>query len=109
MNSFGLADSERELICGVLRRHPEVAEARIFGSRAKGCSQGNSDIDLALSGNLSSSGLATIAGDLDDLPLPYTFDLQACAAINHPPLRAHIDRVGQTFYAPGKGPVLTKR
>jgi predicted nucleotidyltransferase len=99
MNAFGLKDSERELIRGILRRHPEVAEAKIFGSRAKGNSQPGSDIDLALWGNVSASLVATIAGELDELPLPYAFDVQAYDAINHQPLREHIDRVGQTFYA----------
>ena len=99
MNSFGLTDSERELICGVLRRHQEVMSAKIFGSRAKGNSQPASDIDLALWGNASVSLVATIAGELDELPLPYTFDVQAYDAISHQPLREHIDRVGQMFYA----------
>ena len=99
MNSFGLIDSERELICGVLRRHPEVAAAKIFGSRAKGSSQPASDIDLALWGNVSTALVAAIAGELDDLPLPYTFDVQAYDAIKHQALREHIDRVGQEFYS----------
>lgn len=99
MNRFGLTDTERELICGVLRRHPEVTVAKIFGSRAKGNSQPSSDIDLALWGDVSASLVATIAGELDELPLPYTFDVQAYDAIRHQPLREHIDRVAQTFYA----------
>ena len=98
MNRFGLTDSEQELIRDVLRRHEEVTEAKIFGSRAKGCSQPNSDIDLALRGNISLSALAAIAGELDELPLPYTFDVQAYDAIRHRSLREHIERVGQSFY-----------
>jgi type I restriction enzyme R subunit len=99
MNAFGLKDSEQELIRDVLRCHAEVTAAKIFGSRAKGNSQPASDIDLALWGNVSASIVASIAGELDELPLPYTFDVQAYDAINHQPLREHIDRVGQTFYA----------
>ncbi|MSU63565.1 MAG: nucleotidyltransferase domain-containing protein [Pedosphaera sp.] len=99
MNSFGLTDAERELICGVLRRHPEVAGAKVFGSRAKGSSQPASDIDLALGGNISRNVLNSIAGELDELPLPYTFDVQAYAGIRHQPLREHIDRVGKSFYS----------
>jgi uncharacterized protein len=98
MNTFGLSDAEQELIRGVLRRHDEITEAKIFGSRAKGNPQPNSDIDLALWGEISTSLVATIAGELDELPLPYTFDVQAYHAINHRPLREHIDRVGKTFY-----------
>jgi predicted nucleotidyltransferase len=99
MNRFGLSAGERELICGVLRRHPEVSEAKIFGSRAKGSFQPASDIDLALWGGLSQADLNTIAGELEELPLPYTFDVQAYDAIRHPPLREHVDRVGMNFYS----------
>lgn len=98
MKRFGLADWEVELICGVLRRPAEVAEARVFGSRAKGTAPPHADVDLALSDQLPLSKLAAIAGDLDELPLPYRFDLVAYDAIRHEPLRAHIDRVGRTLY-----------
>jgi predicted nucleotidyltransferase len=106
MNRFGLTDSEQELIREVLRRHNEVTEAKIFGSRAKGNFQPNSDIDLALWGNIGFSTLATIAGELDELPLPYTFDVQAYESIRHQPLREHIDRVSQVFYAMGNEHVV---
>jgi predicted nucleotidyltransferase len=99
MNGFGLTGPEQELIRGVLRRHAEVTEAKIFGSRAKGNSQPNSDVDLALWGDISISALAAIAGELDELPLPYAFDVQAYQGIRHRPLREHIDRVGRSFYA----------
>lgn len=108
MNRFGLTDTERELICGVLRRHPKVTVAKIFGSRAKGNSQPSSDIDLALWGNISASLVSTISGELDELPLPYTFDVQAYDAINHHPVREHIDRVGQNFYERSTEPASAK-
>lgn len=99
MNCFGLTDSERELICGVLRRHAEVTQAKIFGSRATGDARPASDVDLALWGNVSAALVSTIAGELDELPLPYLFDVQAYDAISHQPLREHIDRVGRILYA----------
>ena len=108
MNHFGLTDSEQELIREVLRHHTAVIEAKIFGSRAKGNSQPNSDVDLALWGNISVSALAAIAGELDELPLPYTFDVQVYDALRHRPLREHIDRVGKDFYARDKERVTAK-
>ncbi len=99
MKNFGLTDSEREMVYEVLRRHAEVMQAKIFGSRAKGGFQPNSDVDLALWGEISSSTIAAIAGELDELPLPYIFDVQSYGAIRHQPLREHIDRVGKIFYA----------
>ena len=108
MNRFGLTDAEQELIREILGRHHEVTEARIFGSRAKGDSQPNSDVDLALWGNISTSVIAAIAGELDELPLPYTFDVQAYDNIRHQPMREHIDRVGRSFYERNNERVLTK-
>jgi uncharacterized protein len=108
MNRFGLTDSEQELIGGVLRRHDEVTAAKIFGSRAKGNSKPNSDVDIALWGNISFSTLNAIAGELDELPLPYTFDVQVYDAIRHQPLREHIDRVGQSLYARAEENISTK-
>jgi predicted nucleotidyltransferase len=87
-----------ELIRQVLRQHPEVREARVFGSRAIGRSEKNSDVDLALWGDLDLGLIARIAGELDELPLPYTFDVHAYTAIRHAPLRQHIDEVGKILY-----------
>jgi len=98
MHNFGLTDHEREIILSVFDRHTEVTRAKIFGSRAKGNAQPNSDIDLALWGHLSFLDLARIAGDLDELPLPYLFDVEAYDNIRDQPLREHIDRVGKEFY-----------
>ncbi len=108
MNRFGLADFEQEMILEILRRHDEVKTAKIFGSRAKGNFQSNSDIDLALWGNISFSTLAAIAGELDELPMPYTFDVQAYDAIRHCPLREHIDRAGLNFYSRSTNVMLAK-
>ena len=109
MNQFGLTDVEQELIREVLHRHGEVTEAKIFGSRAKGDFQPNSDIDLVLWGKISLTTLTAIAGELDELPLPYLFDVQAYDAIRHQPLREHIDRVGLSFYAQSGELVMAKK
>jgi len=98
MKTFGLTEHEQELIRGVLRQHPEIIGAKIFGSRAKGTSQSNSDIDLTLEGKIPSRLAAEISETLDDLPLPYLFDVTAYGEIEQRTLKEHIDRVGQVFY-----------
>lgn len=94
----GLSASEVELICGVLRRHAEVTGALLFGSRAKGTAHAASDVDLALLGVEDPLRAEAIASELDELPLPYQFDVKALAAIRHAPLREHIERVGVRIY-----------
>ena len=95
---FGLEPEALELIRRVFRRHPEVCEVKIFGSRAMGRFENHSDVDLALWGNLNQELIARIMGELDELPLPYTFDVQAYKSIKHEPLKRHIDEVGRILY-----------
>jgi predicted nucleotidyltransferase len=86
------------LIRSVLARHPEVKGAILFGSRAKGTATPASDIDIALEGLEDSLKAEAIASELDELPLPYQFDVKALAAIRHRPLLEHIERVGVRIY-----------
>lgn len=90
----GLTPREVDLIRGVLARHPVVTGAVLFGSRAKGTAHPASDIDLALEGLEDPLQATAIASELEELPLPYHFDVQALAAIRHRPLLEHIARVG---------------
>jgi predicted nucleotidyltransferase len=82
----------------VLARHPEIIAAVLFGSRAKMSHQPESDIDLALHGNLDSLRAESIAAELDELPLPYRFDVKAYSGIRSAQLRDHIQRVGVVIF-----------
>ena len=57
-----------------------------------------SDIDLAVWGQVDALGAEAIAAELDELPLPYRYDVQAFDAITFLPLREHIERVGIPLY-----------
>lgn len=98
IKQFGLAPEALELIRRIFRGHPEVREVKIFGSRAMGRFENHSDVDLALWGDLNQRLIARIFAELDELPLPYTFDVKAYASIKHEPLKRHIDEVGKIFY-----------
>ena len=84
--------------CDVLKRYPQVEKALLYGSRAKATHKIGSDIDLTLYGgtDLTLNVLLRIANDLDDLVLPYIFDLSIFRDITDPDLIAHIRRVGVT-------------
>ena len=98
IETFGLGREALELVREVFRRHPEIREVKIFGSRATGHFADNSDVDLAVWGGLDLNVVGRIMRELDELPLPYLFDVQAYDAIQHPPLKQHIDDVGKTLY-----------
>jgi len=98
MNRVPLQSAELELVRSVFRRHPEVTSVTLFGSRAKGTQSDHSGVDLVISGDLDALGAEAIASELDELPLPYRFDVHAMAAIAYPPLLDHIQRVGIVIY-----------
>ncbi len=98
MNAIGLAQTELELIQGVLKRYPAVTSAILFGSRAKGTATPSSDIDLALEGITDALQAAAIASELEELPLPYHFDVVALSNVNSAQLREHIARVRVRIY-----------
>ncbi|GIV87275.1 MAG: hypothetical protein KatS3mg054_1304 [Chloroflexus sp.] len=100
---FGLKETTIEQICTVLSHYPQVEKAILYGSRAKGNYKPGSDIDLTLTGNeaLPLDVLYRIIDDIDDLLLPYTFDLSILHQICDPDVIEHIQRVGVVLYEKG--------
>ena len=98
MKDIGLSHQEIDLMRGVFRRFPAISEVVLYGSRAKGTYRPESDIDLALLGVDDEIQAEAVADELDELPLPYRFDVKAFNCIKYGPLRAHIARVGVSFY-----------
>ncbi len=96
---FGLKDEIVRRINGVFAKYPQVEKAIIYGSRAKGNFKQGSDIDLTLQGEgLSLSVVNKIRYDIDELLLPYAFDISVYDQIQNPDLVDHIERVGEIFY-----------
>lgn len=99
MIEYGLQRSEIEKIQAVLAFYPDVEQAILYGSRAKGNFKPASDIDLSLVGDaLVLTTLLSIETDLDDLLLPYKIDISILHQISNPDLIDHIKRVGLVFY-----------
>lgn len=96
---FGLNEEAIKAIQDVFKAHPAIGAALLYGSRAKGNFKPGSDIDLTLVGDgIQTQELAEVEQELDDLLLPYTFDLSLLHSLTHPGLKEHIRRVGVTFY-----------
>lgn len=100
MNRFGISEKSFKLLLEALTKYPQVEEAIIFGSRAKGNSKKGSDIDLAIRGAQCSALLALTLQSYfnEELPIPYMVDVLDYNSLNHQELKAHIDRVGVKFY-----------
>lgn len=104
MKRTGLSRAAIDQLAAVLRRYPQVRRGVLFGSRAKGTFRPHSDIDLALEGDLDDLTIEDIASAMDDLPLPYLFDIKAVSRLRNAALIQHIRRVGVEIYIrPGTG------
>lgn len=96
---FGLKQNTIENMNSVFECFPQIHQVIIYGSRAKGNFKHGSDIDLTVKGeNLNQQILNKISLQLDDLFLPYSFDLSVFGHIKNEELLDHINRVGKIFY-----------
>jgi predicted nucleotidyltransferase len=96
---YGLKPDTIAKIYDVFKKYENIEEVILYGSRAKGTFRDGSDIDLTVKGkNIHVKMLNKIIQDLDDLLLPYTFDLSIYDHIKNPDLLAHIKMVGVGFY-----------
>lgn len=97
---FGLKEKTIEQINRVFAKYPQIKKAILYGSRANSNFKNGSDIDLTLKGKgLNLSVVNKISIELDDLLLPYSFDISIFTKISNPDLVEHIKRVGVVFYA----------
>lgn len=97
---FGLKAETIERINDVFARFPQIEQAIIYGSRSKGNYKTGSDIDLVLKGHGLDLNLTNkIRLGIDDLFLPYSFDIALFNEISNPELIDHIKRRGAVFYS----------
>lgn len=97
---FGLKPEVVAAIRAVLAGFDCIGQAILYGSRAKGGYRPGSDIDLTLKlkGEPPRSLLLDLGQALDDLDLPYTFDISLLHQLTNPNLLEHIERVGVVFF-----------
>jgi type I restriction enzyme S subunit len=99
ISKLGLKYSDLDKIKLIFKQHLEIDMVIIYGSRAKGNYSTYSDIDITLIGaviNLTSQN--KIENELDDLLLPYKFDVSNFHKIENLDLIEHIKRVGKVIY-----------
>lgn len=96
---YGLKPHIWKQIFECVEKNERIQEVVLYGSRAKGTQKNASDIDLVLKGeNLTTNDQARLENDLDDLLLPWKFDISIFHNITNPELLDHIKRVGITIY-----------
>lgn len=96
---FGLKQNEIAALREALASIPEVEEAIIYGSRARGTNRVSSDIDITLKGsNLTYLQLALLDAKIDDLYLPYFVDLSLFSMLRNADLIESIEREGKVLF-----------
>jgi predicted nucleotidyltransferase len=96
---FNLTTRQISIIRSVLAPFaPRISHVSVFGSRALGSSRENSDIDMAIYGDLDEADIASIWTLFDESLLPVHVDVVGYDFIDYPPLRTHIDEAGQILF-----------
>lgn len=96
---YGLTDTEITKLSDFFARYEEIEKVLLYGSRAKGNYKPFSDVDLTLVGEkLTHHDLNQITWAIDDLLLPYQFDISLFHKLTNPDLKEHIERKGVVFY-----------
>lgn len=99
MELYGLTDIKLSKLSGVFYIYSDIEQVIIYGSRAMNTYAKFSDIDIVLVGsNITNQTLTKIIFDIEDLLLPYAFDISISHKINNPDVLDHIDRVGKVLY-----------
>ena len=98
--NHGLKKRDINNITEALNQVPEVEEAIVFGSRAKGKYKPGADVDLAIKGEKISYSVVSKLSFLlnEEYALPYFFDVVHYEKITEPKLIEHIDRAGKVIY-----------
>lgn len=95
----GLTQTDIDRITAAIKQFPEIDDAVVFGSRAKGSYKKASDVDLAIKGRAVTPEIIQRLNFLlnEELPLPYFFDVVHYESLENRQLVEHIDRVGKSI------------
>lgn len=96
---YGLKDIELERLTALFAKNERIESVILYGSRAKGNNKPFSDVDITLKGeNLTHTDLNKLSLEIDDLLLPYQFDVSIFHTLKNKELIEHVKRVGKVIY-----------
>lgn len=96
---YGLTDIELQKLFEVFAQNGRIEQVILYGSRAKGNFKPFSDVDITLVGSeLSRDDLNKVIQEIDDLLLPYQFDISLKRKLKNVALIDHIERRGVEIY-----------
>lgn len=97
---FGLDPKTLTDIQHAIASIERIDKVIIYGSRARGNYRPGSDIDITLIGNQLSltEDVYPLMDALEELYLPYTFDISIFKQLTNEAFIEHINRIGVVFY-----------
>ena len=99
MTIYGLTELQLQQLCELFGRYPQLERVVLYGSRAKGNFRTGSDVDITLMGKgLTKNDLNNLENEIDDLLLPYFFDISLFYKISNHDLTEHIERLCKVIY-----------
>ena len=104
---YGLKDIEMAYLETLFSKNERIERVILYGSRAKGNHKPFSDVDITLVGDeLTHSDLNRIILAIDDLLLPYQFDISLFHTVKNAELIDHINRRGVVIYDRETSPII---
>lgn len=99
---YGLTERSYNELVQILASFPEIEEAVIYGSRARGDYWRASDVDLSIKGQgFNRHVLVRLNDKLYNSHIPQICDTHIYANIKNKKFKDNIDREGQTIYRKG--------
>ena len=96
---YGIKEEQWDMLSNIFAKNPKIEKVLLYGSRAKGTYKPFSDVDITFVGDdLSTTDLADTMNAIDDLLLPYMFDISLYHKLKSPELLDHISRKGIVIY-----------
>jgi len=95
----GLTLDDLNKLTSLFAKNEHIERVVLYGSRAKGTLKPFSDVDITLFGDaITHQDLSQLLFDVDDLLLPYQFDISIFNTLKNSDLIEHINRVGIEIY-----------
>ena len=97
--NYGIKDDYWMRLETVFVSHKNIEKVILYGSRAKGTNRMYSDVDIVLvSEKINNREYTNIIQEIDDLLLPFIFDISVYHSIKDSNLIESINRIGVIIY-----------
>lgn len=100
--NYGIKDDYWKRLETVFVSHKNIEKVILYGSRAKGTNRMYSDVDIVLVGEkIENREFCNILNEIDDLLLPFIFDISVNYTISNVNLIDSINKTGVIVYEDG--------